>query len=295
MDVKVFQYFEAVCRNRSLPRAAAELEISTQGLSSSMARLTRDIGAPLLVTINGIAEPTPYGNAVLRCATKVNDTVSEMRLEVAALLSHDQNVIRMGAITGALGYLGEDLVDKFNASSLGAQALIVCESTNAEVLRALRTGECDVAILAEKPDASIHSTELVRDSYFLWVNKKNRLSHATSLSMQDLSGQTLAIFDLEPDLTDPIALEAARHGVTTRCVGEIIRVFELAHDNRAVGLTCRNHVEATRGTNVVGIPFDMFDMTYYLSYRQELTNMSAVIPFLQFVAAKKKTYGRNIR
>ena len=58
--------------------------------------------------------------------------------------------------------------------------------------------------------------------------------------MDDLAGQILAVFDLEPDLTEPFVLAARSSGIDVgiRFVGEIMRVFELAHENRAVGLIC---------------------------------------------------------
>lgn len=204
-------------------------------------------------------------------------------------------VVRTGAIMGAMGYLGEGLIEEFNDACPDAQALVVCESTNAEVLRRLQEGECDIAVLAETPGDSIRSMELVRDSYFLWVSEKNALSHCTCLSLDDLSGQTLAIFDLEPDLTDPFVLAIRKSGVAAnlRFVGEIMRVFELAHENRAVGLTCRNHVEATRGTDVVGIPFDIFDMTYHLCWRAETEMPEAVQVFVRFMEGKRMIYGKR--
>lgn len=65
MDIKAFQYFEVVCKHRSIPRAAAELGISSQGLSGSMARLSQEVGAPLLSMGDGMAEPSAYGRVVL--------------------------------------------------------------------------------------------------------------------------------------------------------------------------------------------------------------------------------------
>ena len=114
--------------------------------------------------------------------------------------------------------------------------------------------------------------------------------------MSDLAGQVLAVFDLEPDLTEPFVLATRASGldVGIRFVGEIMRVFELAHENRAVGLTCRNHVEATRGTDVVGIPFDLFPLTYYLCRRVDLHVSPVVESFEQFMNERKTRYGRRV-
>lgn len=296
MDVKAFQYFEVVCKHRSIPRAAAELGISAQGLSSSMARLSQEVGAPLLSMGDGMAEPSAYGRVVLDHAMEINASLLVMRREVETLLAHDRNLVRVGFITGSLGYFNEGLIDEFNDIASNAQALVACEATNAEVLRCLQDGECDIAILAERPDGKIKASELVYDDYFLWVSTKNALSRRQRLSMDDLAGQTLAVFDLEPDLTEPFVLAARSSGIDVgiRFVGEIMRVFELAHENRAVGLTCRNHVEATRGTDVVGIPFDLFPLTYYLCRRVDLHISPAIEAFERFMNEKKMRYGRRV-
>ena len=296
MDVKAFQYFATVCKCHNIPRAAAELGISAQGLSGSMSRLAQELGAPLLSTSDGMVEPTVYGRAVLGHASEINASLSAMRREVETLLAHDRHLVRVGFITGALGYLGEGLIDEFNDSCVDAQALVAYESTNSDVLCRLRNGECDVAVVAEKPkDSEVRSSELVRDSYFLWVSNKNALSHRSYLSMEDLAGQTLAVFDLEADLTEPFVLAAQASGVevNVRFVGEVMRAFELAHENRAVGLTCRNHVEATRGTDVVGIPFDGFALTYYL-FRPIAPPVSpAVEAFARFMDGHRMRYGKK--
>ena len=296
MDVKAFQYFEVVCKHRSIPRAAAELGISAQGLSGSMARLSQEVGAPLLSMGDGMVGPSMYGRVVLDHAVEINASLLAMRREVETLLAHDRNLVRVGFIIGSLGYFGEGLIDEFNNLAVDAQALVACEATNAEVLRCLQDGECDIAILAEEPGGKIKASELVRDDYFLWVSKKNALSRRERLSMDDLAGQTLAVFDLEPSLTEPFVLAARASGVEVgvRFVGEIMRVFELAHENRAVGLTCRNHTEATRGTDVVGVPFDLFPLTYYLCWRVDSHISPAVEAFEQFMCGKKMRYGRRV-
>lgn len=240
MDIKAFQYFEVVCKHRSIPRAAAELGISSQGLSGSMARLSQEVGAPLLLMGDGMAEPSTYGRVFLDHAMEINASLLVMRREVETLLAHDRNLVRVAFITGSLGHFDEGLIDEFNDITSNAQALVTCEAINAEVLRCLQDGERDVVILAERPDGRFKASELVYDDYFLWVSTKNALSRRQRLSMDDLAGQTLAVFDLEPDLTEPFVLAARSSGIDVgiRFVGEIMRVFELAHENRAVELTC---------------------------------------------------------
>ena len=294
MDVKAFQYFEAVCKHRSISRAAAELGISTQGLAGSMIRLAQDLGAPLLLTHDGVVEPTVYGKAVLSRAMEINESQLAMRREVAALVAHEQRVIRVGAITGALGYLGENVIEDFNNQAFDAHALVVCESTDGEVCNQLMEGDVDIAILATKPEGAVHSCELVRDDYFIWANEKSRLSRLERISMGDLAGETLALFDLEPKLSDPFVLAATKAGVRLQFVGELIRVFELVHEGKGLGLTCRNHVDATRGTGVVGVPFDFFDLTYYLCYKLDRKLSPADEAFLRFMEGYRTVRGRKV-
>lgn len=294
MDVKAFQYFEAVCRHRSIPRAATELGISAQGLAGSMTRLSQDLGAPLLSTRDGVVEPTVYGRAVLSRAMEINASQLAMRREVTALVAHEQRVIRVGAITGALGYLGESVIEDFNNRAGGAHALVVCESTDGEVCCRLMEGDVDIAILASKPDGAVRSSELVRDDYFIWANEKSRLSRLERISMADLEGETLALFDLEPKLSDPFVLAATKAGVRLAFVGELIRVFELAHEGRALGLTCRNHVDATRGTGVVGVPFDFPNLTYYLCHRLDRDFSPDDEAFLRFMEGHRTLRGRKV-
>lgn len=294
VDVKAFQYFEAVCRNRSIARAATELGISSQGLAASMTRLSQDLGAPLLSAHDGVVEPTVYGSAVLSHAAQINESQLAMRREVAALVAHEQRLVRVGAITGALGYLGENVIEDFNVGAGDAQALVVCESTDGEVGRRLMDGDIDIAILASRPDGAVHSFELVRDTYFIWAHENSRLAQLEHISMSDLEGETLALFDLESKLSDPFVLAASKAGVHLIFVGELIRVFELARVGRGFGLTCRNHVDAMRGTGVVGVPFDFLGLTYYLCYRLDRLLSPAGEAFVRYMEGHRTIRGRKV-
>ncbi len=181
-----------------------------------------------------------------------------------------------------------------SAEAGDAQALVVCESTDGEVGRRLVDGDIDIAILASRPEGAVHSLELVRDTYFIWAHENSRLAQLEHISMSDLEGETLALFDLESKLSDPFVLAASKAGVHLIFVGELIRVFELARAGRGFGLTCRNHVDAMRGTGVVGVPFDFLGLTYYLCYRLDRLLSPTGEAFVRYMEGHRTIRGRKV-
>ena len=61
MDIKVCRYFITLAQTKSYAKAARELYLTTQGLSTSIKRLEATMGVPLISNETGSLELTEYG------------------------------------------------------------------------------------------------------------------------------------------------------------------------------------------------------------------------------------------
>lgn len=293
MDTKVFAYFLAVSKYRSFARAAHELGISPQGLNSSMRRLESELGVPLFNDMYGTGELTDYGELFLEYARQIDGSLRDMRRGFDVMLAHSRNVIKLGCSIGVLGYLGEHVIDEFNKASEDAQVLVNGEEPDVRCERSLSEGAYDLALLVNPASTEFVTVSLVEDYQFFWINTKNRLSEKAQIGLEDLDGQTIAMVDDEFKNTDLFIRLMEERGVHADVVftGEMMRVYEYARSGQALGLTCRNHIEATsESLRTVGVPFKDLPWGVSLCYRRDHTLTESEARFVEHLRARRRVY-----
>ncbi len=293
MDAKVFGYFIEVCSRRSLSAAARALGITPQGLGASMRRLESELGVPLLSQTSAGLEPTDYGELVLEYARKLEGSLGEMRSGISAMLAHSRNIIRLSCSTGVIGYLGEQIIDEYNAACGDAQVFVTDELPDTKCEQELLSGACDLALIVSPTSSDAIKIPLVRDYQFFWVNVSNPLSEKRELLPQDLDRQTVVTMNDEFRSTNALLKIVSEAGVRTqfRLTGEMMRVYEIARSGRALGLTCRNHIEATaESTKTVGVPFKRLPWGVSLCYRRDHSLTESEAAFVDYMRGMRRVY-----
>ena len=293
MDAKVFGYYVQVCRCRSLARAAKGLGITPQGLSSAMRRLERELGVALFDLSKGGFELTPYGEVVLDYAERLDESQREMQASLSAMAAHQHNVIKLACSVGVLGYLGEELIDAYNERAGGTQILVTDELPDARCEAQLLSGECDLALIANFESDEFVRIPVVEDYQFFWVSVRNPLSRKAELRPRDLDGQTIVSMNDGYRNTDALLrlVEEAGARVRLRFTGEMMRVYEIARGGQALGLTCRNHIEATaESAKTVGVPFKSLPWGFSLCYRRDHALTEVEAHFVDYLRSQRRVY-----
>lgn len=293
MDAKVFGYFLAVNKYRSFARAAQGLRISPQGLGSALRRLEDELGVPLFSGAYGTGELTEYGAFVLDYARRIDGALGDMRRGIEAMRAHARNVVRLGCSVGLLGYLGERAIDEFNETADGVQVVVSAEEPDLQCERGLAAKTYDLALLVNPPSREFVSIPIVDDYQFFWVGKGNRLSRQAEIRLEDLEGQTVATVDDGFRSTDALLRLMEGRGVHANVVftGEMMRIYEFARSGRALGLTCRNHIEATaESSKTVGLPFRDLLWGFSLCYRRDHALTEGEALFVDHLRGKRKVF-----
>lgn len=293
LDTKIFSYFLVACRHQSFARAAQELHISPQGLGNAMRRLERELGVPLFDDSGIPGGLTPYGRLVRDYAQQVHDSLTDMRRGIDALLAHSRNVVRLGCSSGVLGYLGEGIIEGFNEGDLGTQVLVTGEMPDLRCERALIAGECELALLVDPPSDDFVAIPIVRDYQFFWVHVRNPLSYHNEIVLEDLKNKSIAMVGDEFKNTNRLMGLLTEHGVPVHFhfTGEMMRVYEMARAGVALGLTCRNHVEATaESTRTVGVPFKALPWGFSLCHRRDHALTESEACFVDYLRGKRRVY-----
>lgn len=292
MDQKAFGYFNTLLESKSYAAAARILGITPQGLSSSVRRFEAELGVPLVTNVDGLVRPTIYGEQVSICCHEVNESLTNMKRALATLKAHERGIIRVGCVTGSLGFLGEGFFEEFGEVCIGSEVLTVPDIDDAELERELLRGDHDFALLLNPSSTDFIKVPILRDQSFIWVNKKNPLAQKSQLSAEDLRGQTVMAYAMEYNRPNPIqrALTAPGSDVKIVFTGEMMRIYEAAYNNHALGLTSRNHIEQTQGPLVVGLPFKGLPIEYHLCYRCDRDLTEVEQEFVAYAHARQRLY-----
>ena len=131
------------------------------------------------------------------------------------------------------------------------------------------------------------------DYQFFWVGKGNRLSRQAEIRLEDLEGQTVATVDDGFKSTDALLRLMEKRGVRANVVftGEMMRIYEFARNGKALGLTCRNHIEATaESSKTVGLPFRDLPWGFSLCYRRDHALTEGEALFVDYLRGKRKVF-----
>lgn len=286
MDSKVFTYFEAVERHRNYSRAAEELYLSPQGLNAAMRRLEGDLGVPLFEVERGTVELTEYGRCFSTYAHSIGTQLSTMRSELNELVARKSNRIRLGCSMGVLGYLGEDSVDHFNDEHADASVRVEEELPDYQCERNLLEGKYDFALITNPVDhPGLVAHTLCEDHQFCWINEDDPLAKCEELHVDDLDGRLIMTVGDGYKGTSALVqlcVEADVHPLIKHS-SEMMRIYEFARSGEGIGLTCRNHIERTSSTSVVGVPLPCLRWGFSICHKRDRVLSDTDIAFVSFL------------
>ena len=151
MDVSTtsLRVLREVAERGSFSAAAVELGYTQSGISRQVAVLEQEVGQRLFERRTGGVRPTAAGQALLRHATVVLDELEAARRELAGEPAGRVEV-RLGAIISAGAVL---LPRALRTLRLRAPGLAVTtrEGTTPALVRALRAGSLDLAVVTARP------------------------------------------------------------------------------------------------------------------------------------------------
>ncbi|GGU40201.1 LysR substrate-binding domain-containing protein [Lentzea flava] len=142
--------FREVAERGTLTAAAAALGYTQSAVSRQIAALERAAGAALLERRHDGVRLTAAGRLVLRHAAAVVDQVDAAARELAGLPSEDESTVRLGWFATAGAWLVPQALVSLGRSHPSI-TVVTRESSTPALVRALRAGTLDVALIASLP------------------------------------------------------------------------------------------------------------------------------------------------
>jgi DNA-binding transcriptional LysR family regulator len=194
-SLTALRVFREVVERGTLTAAAAALGYTQSAVSRQIAALERAAGATLLERRHDGVRLTPAGRIVVRRAATVIDQVEATARELAGL-PDEHGTVRLGWFTSAgAGLLPQALATLRRTHP--AITVISREGSTPALVRALRAGTLDLALLASTPpfrppDAETPPLELqtlTERSLLLAVPATHPLARGAFVDIADLHGQ----------------------------------------------------------------------------------------------------------
>jgi DNA-binding transcriptional LysR family regulator len=257
MELRHLRYFTAVAETLSFTQAAAECGIAQSALSQQVARLERDVGAPLFTRSSRQVRLTEAGAVLLPWARRLLADAEQARQELEALGGLRRGRLRVGLIqTVASAVDVAAVLGRYRARYPGIE-LSVAYDTSETLLAAVRDGALELALVGLGPErvpAGLEHRLLVEEPLVAVMPAGHRLAGRERIDLGELAGDEFIWFSRGTGLRRAVEAACERAGLTASrnfeigLVGEMIR---LVGHGIGVTLVPRSTVEA-----VFGVPRD---------------------------------------
>jgi DNA-binding transcriptional LysR family regulator len=197
--LRQLEYFVAVARERHFARAAESCYVSQPALSTSIAKLERELSVTLINRGQNFEGLTPEGERLVVWAKRVLAEHDALKAEAAAMRSGISATLRLGtgptvSTTAALP------VAAFCALHPLARVKVCSRLSSTELLRQLRDFELDAAIAHFGPDdqSGLEVVPLYEEQYVLLVSGEQLVPAVRTITWAEAAQLPLAL--LTPDM-----------------------------------------------------------------------------------------------
>jgi len=221
VELSQLKYFKTVAQTGKIAAAARELYLSAPALSTSIARLEKDLGMPLFEHAGNKIVLNAQGEIFLRYVDQVFDTLSCARNELQRSLLQDKHIWLMTTNS----HLWVDLISSFSLEY--PRFILTCTNLNLNKLAAEHIFSQYTFLLAEEEDLpsayqdALNSTMLFEDTPAVVVPADHPLAGAELVDAALLQGERLLLpmpgMALRERLTDLLEANGVDVSNATSC------------------------------------------------------------------------------
>lgn len=257
--LRQLQYVVAVAEERSFSRAAERCHVSQPSLSAQVAELEGALRVQLFERDRRGVLLTPPGEELLARARAVLLAASDLGEAATRLVNPLVGTLRLGVIPTVGPYLLADLVPHL-AAEFPELEVRWTEDKTPELMKQLRSGELDAALLALESDlGDVERATVLTDDFVVACAPAHRLAASTApLLASELAGeQVLVLADGHCFGDQAVNLCALAHaGAHTFRATSLSTLAQMASAQVAVTILPRLAVEIeNRRASLVIVPF----------------------------------------
>lgn len=258
MNIKDLEYFQIVCREQSITKAAKLLYLSPQGLSKILQGMEAQLHTTLLIRTKQGIQLTQSGEALLHHASGITRAYESLQQEIRNIENKIHGEIDLISAYGILRLLTPECILAFRKEYPDI-TFTYREFPDCEVERRFLNKEGTIAFsIAPFREGLYDVTPLEEFPIKLLVNREHPLSRRESVTIQDLKGERLYIESSQFKIHHLICDKCRQAGFTPDIVFETSG-FSLCHklcaQNKGITVTVDFIFQDMRPDNTVMIPF----------------------------------------
>lgn len=212
MEIRQLQYFLAVARTRHFGQAAERLHMAQSPLSQAIRQLEAQLGTALFTRTTRRVELTPAGEALLRDAERILESVEAAQTRVRLVGDGSTGLLRVGA-TGLAAFRQLPQLARIAGRELPGLVLrFQPDLLTPAQERALEEDRMDLAVLRPPlRSAKLASRLITRERLVLAVAAGHRLAADEPVRLAELRDEDFVVYGV-PD-------SAVDGAVTRACLG----------------------------------------------------------------------------
>ena len=213
MTLTELRYIIAVARERHFGRAAEACFVSQPTLSVSIKKLESELGVIIFERGGSEITLTPIGENIVQQAQRVLDAANQIKEIADQGRDPLRGALRLGVIYTIGPYLLPRII-KLMIERYPDMPLILQENFTVRLVEMMRTGDIDVAILADTFDTTgLDTLPLYDEDFVVAVPKKHHWTKKQQIASVDLKQETMLLLGVGHCFRDQVlevCPEAAR-------------------------------------------------------------------------------------
>jgi DNA-binding transcriptional LysR family regulator len=221
MDVQALQWFQQVVDGVTVTEVADTWQVSQPGVSRALARLEREVGAPLLHRSGRVLRATHAGTVFKRYVDAALHELDDGHAAVSELVDPRTGTVSL-AFQLSLGVsFVPGLIDTFLADNPQVRFRLV-PSRDELGSSMVAGGRIDLEVTARRPrNPAVHWHRLLSQPLYLAVPPGHPLARRTSVSLAEVADDTFVMLDPTWELRDLSDELCAAAGFTPRVGFEV--------------------------------------------------------------------------
>lgn len=200
MDVDELRWFLTLAGTEHVTDAAAALQVSQPTLSRALARLERELGAPLFDRHGRRLRLNVYGQTLREHAERAVGEIDQARAELADIADPDRGQVRLAFLHSFGAWLVPDLLRGFRTEAPGVR-FVLQQGYGEAIVTAVREGRADLAVTSPRPaggDLGWH--RLQEEKLYLAVPPGHRLAARARVRLASAAAESFIALDPSTEL-----------------------------------------------------------------------------------------------
>jgi DNA-binding transcriptional LysR family regulator len=204
-ELKHLRVLAAVAESGSFSGAAQRLNYTQPAVSRIVASLERELGAVLVDRQSRPVGLTDAGKALVRHAGEMFARLSSARSEIEAITQADAGTVSVGTFSSAGTSFVVDALCEFRKLHPGVRVSIAEASMPSALVRRLRAGDLDLAVVFDYPAAGddigtgLELHHLLDAPWDIVLHANHRLARRKRVRPADLANEDWLLPDFGPD------------------------------------------------------------------------------------------------